>query len=233
MMGKTRCFALLSLALAVASSEATALAQPAAEGEPKNAAEEAAPGGETGSPAEKLQKRKERLGQAAQRLRERAAELRKRAAAGEQPKAPANSSKPPRSFEEQAQKFEAQAAKMEERAKNLTEEDVAERPQRFTGNARERRHQIRKANINRRWGAATLRNPDAIAELKLHAERTARLKRIRSLAMKKSKDDPMAKRATDLMAKEDERHEKAMKAIQEKSGGAPQNGNPTPAGETK
>ena len=48
----------------------------------------------------------------------------------------------------------------------------------------------------------------------MHAERVARLKRIRSLAMEKGKDDPLAKRAKELLTKEDDRHEQRMKSIQ-------------------
>ena len=54
-------------------------------------------------------------------------------------------------------------------------------------------------------------------ELKVHAERAAKLKRIRSLALKKSKDDPAAKRATDLLTKETERHEKRMSELHGKT----------------
>jgi hypothetical protein len=161
-----------------------------------------------------MTKRKERLEQGAQRLRERAAELRKRIANGETVEAPApNSKRPPRTLEEQATRFEEQAKRMEERAKNLEAESAggAERSPEF---ARQRRHQLRKSHINRRWGGATLRDAEAQEELKVHAERVAKLKRIRSLAMDKSKDDPLAKRAKELLAKEEERHETHMKAIQ-------------------
>ncbi|HEU4583267.1 MAG TPA: hypothetical protein VFS67_33645 [Polyangiaceae bacterium] len=159
-----------------------------------------------------MAKRKERLEQGAQRLRERAAELRKRIANGETVEAPApNSKRPPRSLEEQATRFEEQAKRMEERAKNLESNSGSERSPEF---ARQRRHQLRKSHINRRWGGATLRDAEAQEELKVHAERVAKLKRIRSLAMDKSKDDPLAKRAKELLAKEEERHETHMKAIQ-------------------
>jgi hypothetical protein len=160
-----------------------------------------------------MAKRKERLEQGAQRLRERAEELRKRIANGEtvEPAAP-NSKRPPRSLEEQAARFEEQAKRMDERAKNI--ESTGGGAERSPELARQRRHQLRKSHINRHWGGATLRDAEAQAELKLHAERVAKLKRIRSLAMDKSKDDPLAKRAKDLIAKEEERHETHMKAIQ-------------------
>jgi hypothetical protein len=152
--------------------------------------------------------------QGAQRLRDRAAELRKRIAAGEkEAPQPANSKRPPRSLEEQATRFEEQANRMEERAKNLDAE-AAPGGERTPEYARQRRHQLRRSHLNRRWGGATLRDPEAVAELKVHAERVAKLKRIRSLAMEKSKDDPLAKRAKDLLSKEEDRHELHMKAIQ-------------------
>jgi dTMP kinase len=165
-----------------------------------------------------MAKRKERLEQGAQRLRERAAELRKRIANGETVEAPSpNSKRPPRSLEEQAARFEEQAKRMDERAKNLDSASAGGAGgtgERSPELARQRRHQMRKSHINRRWGGATLRDAEAQAELKLHAERVAKLKRIRSLAMDKGKDDPLAKRAKDLMSKEEERHEAHMKAIQ-------------------
>jgi len=70
--------------------------------------------------------------------------------------------------------------------------------------------------LNRRWGD-TLKDPEAIAELKLHAERAAQLKRIRTLALKKSKDDPLADRASKLLGKEVARHEQHMKELQAKA----------------
>jgi len=173
--------------------------------------------------AERLAKRKDRLLKGAQRLRERAAELRKKAAAGETPPTNPNSKRPPRSYEEQAKKFEDQAAKMEARSQNLETEDVArpDRPERSPEAVRQRRHKIRRAQLNRRWGQ-TLRNPEAISELRTHAERTAKLKRIRSLAQARGKEDPVAQRAAALLAKEEARHEKRMKALQGDTPGAGQ-----------
>jgi hypothetical protein len=165
--------------------------------------------------AERLAKRRDRLLKSAERLRGRAAELRKKAASGEAPPANPNAKRPPKSYEEQAKKFEEQAKRMEERSKNLEAEDAAraDRPERSPDQIRQRRHKIRRAQLNRRWGE-TLRNPDAVAELRMHAERTARLKRIRTLAQARGKDDPLAQRAGGLLKKEEERHEKRMKDIQ-------------------
>ena len=185
--------------------------------------EAAGPRGQPEDPAkraERLEKRRQRLVKGAERLRERAAELRKKAAAGETVQAPPNSKRPPRSFEEQAKKFEDQAMKMEVRSKNLEAEDEARstRPERSSDAIRQRRHKIRKAQLNRRWGE-TLRNPDAMVELRTHAERVAKLKRIRSLGQSRSKDDPIALRAGTLLAKEEARHELRMKQIQDKASG--------------
>jgi hypothetical protein len=169
------------------------------------------------TPEEKLAKRRERLQQGATRLRERAAEMRKKAAAGETPKSSPNAKRPPRSFEEQAQRLEEQATKMEDRAKNLTAADVATAPGGDrAASSRKKRHQVRRIQLNRRWGD-TLKDPEAIAELKLHAERAAKLKRIRTLALKKSKDDPVAERASKLLAREVARHELHMKELQAKA----------------
>ena len=167
------------------------------------------------TPEERLSRRKERLLQGAKRLRERAAEVRKRIAAGETaPPPPPNSKRPPRSLEEQAERYEKQAERMEMRAQNLTLDNTSGSAERSPEYARQRRHQLRRSHLNRRWGGPTLRDPEAVAELKVHAERVARLKRIRTLAMEKSKDDPLAKRAKELLSLEDDRHEERMKAIQ-------------------
>ena len=144
--------------------------------------------------------------------------MRKKAAAGETPPTAPNAKRPPRSYAEQAERLEEQANKMEERSKNLDLADGtgarggAER----SASSRQRRHQVRRIQLNRRWGE-TLKDPEAIAELKVHAERTAKLKRIRTLAMKRSKDDPVADRASKLLAKEVARHELHMKELQAKS----------------
>lgn len=224
-MGKTRCFALsLGLATAVCVHAGLAFAEPEDESNDEKAPAAASESGEASrekradeTPEEKLARRRERLEQGAKRLRERAAEMRKKAEAGETPPTSANAKRPPRSYAEQAQRLEEQAAKMEDRSKNLTVNDMgssrgAERAQ----SSRQRRHQVRRIQLNRRWGD-TLKDPEAVAELKLHADRSAQLKRIRTLAMKKSKDDPAVDRATKLLAKEVARHETHMKELQAKS----------------
>ena len=168
-----------------------------------------------GTAEERLARRRERMEQGAKRLRERAAEVRKRIAAGETaPPQPPNSKRPPRSLQEQAERYEKQAERMETRAKNLTADSVGSGAERSPEYARQRRHQLRRSHLNRRWGGPTLRDPEAVEELKVHAERVARLKRIRRLAMDQSKDNPLAKRAKDLLSKEDDRHEERMKTIQ-------------------
>jgi hypothetical protein len=225
-MGKTRRFALsLGLATAVCAHAGLAFADPEDESNDDKAAATAAPGSPGArqgarpdeTPEERLARRRERLEQGSKRLRERAAEMRKKAEAGETPPSSPNAKRPPRSYAEQAQRLEEQATKMEERSKNLTVSDTpsargADRGQ----SSRQRRHQVRRIQLNRRWGD-TLKDPEAVAELKLHAERSAKLKRIRALAMKKSKDDPAIDRATKLLAKEVSRHETHMKELQAKS----------------
>jgi hypothetical protein len=224
-MGKTRCFALsLGLATAVCVHAGLAFADPEDDSNDEKAPAAAAPGSAAESrapradetPEERLARRRERLEQGAKRLRDRAAEMRKKAAAGETPPTSPNAKRPPRSYAEQAQRLEEQAAKMEERSKNLTVNDAPARGPERAQSSRERRHKVRRMQLNRRWGD-TLKDPEAIAELKLHAERSAKLKRIRALAMKKSKDDPVADRATKLLAKEVARHETHMKELQAKS----------------
>lgn len=227
-MGKTRCFALsLGLAMAVYANAGLAFADPEDDSNDENAT--AAPARKDGvgsaskgearadeTPEERLAKRRERLEQGAKRLRERAAEMRKKAEAGETPPSSPNAKRPPRSYAEQAQRLEEQASKMEDRSKNLTLSDAPGQRSDRAQTSRQRRHQVRRIQLNRRWGD-TLKDPEAVAELKLHAERAAKLKRIRTLAMKKSKDDPAVERATKLLAKEVARHETHMKELQAKS----------------
>jgi len=228
-MGKTRCIALsLGLLAAVCVNAGLAFAdteddsdddKPASSATPGSAGHGSAARGARAdeTPEERLARRRERLEQGAKRLRDRAADMRKKAAAGETPPTSPNAKRPPRSFAEQAQRLEEQATKMEERSKNLTVSDApAARNNDRSLSSRQRRHQVRRIQLNRRWGD-TLKDPEAVAELKLHAERSAKLKRIRTLAMKKSKDDPVVARATDLLAKEVARHETHMKELQAKS----------------
>ncbi len=220
-MGNTpRLALLLSLSAAVAGAflPGTSRADsPPASGTAKEAPAAGSGQGSEEDRATKLAKRKERLEQGAARLRKRAEELRKKVESGE---APAADGKRGRTPEEQAQRLEEQAKKMEERAKNLGNEDRGENPRsaRDPSEARERRQKIRKASLNRRWGAL-LQKPEVIEEFKVHGERTARLKRIRSLCLEKGKDDPQAKRAADLLGKEEERHVRRMKEIQAQSKG--------------
>lgn len=195
---------------AQAANKATPAPAPAAKAAP-NAPTEPPPAtagepAESNDPAERLAKRRERLEQGAKRLRERAEQL--RAQAGKPPSDPKHAVRDPIV---QAQKLDEQAKKMEERAQAMTLEDVAERSPEA---ARENRHKMRRAHINRRWGAPTLQDPEAMAELKVHAERIAKLKRIQFLARAKSKDDPAIARVKTLINREDDRYEQHMKAIQ-------------------
>lgn len=242
-MGKIRRFALtlgLSTGLCVhaglafaqaADDEAAADKDPGAASSVAESRREARGSRADETPEERLARRRERLEQGAKRLRERAAEMRKKAAAGETPATSPNAKRQPRSFAEQAQRLEDQASKMEERSKNLDVADGVSATGADRGaSARKRRHQVRRIQLNRRWGD-TLKDPEAIAELKVHSERAAKLKRIRSLAMKKSKDDPSVERSTQLLAKEVARHEQHMKEIQARTVAASVGTAPAPAAE--
>lgn len=221
-MGKIRRLALtIGLSAAVCVDAGVALADPGDDDEGRGAkatnVESSRTARRNESPEERVARRRERLEQGAKKLRDRAAELRKKAAAGETPPTSPNAKRPPRSYAEQAQRLEEQASRMDERAKNLDE--TSARPSRGrdrSGSARDRRQRVRRLQLNRRWGD-TLENPKAIAELETHARRTAKLKRIRSLALKKGKDDPVAERAAQLLTREVARHEKHMKELQAKS----------------
>jgi hypothetical protein len=165
------------------------------------------------SDEEKLEKRRERLERAAIKLRERAKAMREQAAAGGKDDGKGNT---PEKLRERADKFEAQAKRMDERAKNVSADPTAGDPDRDRSRSpqsgRDRLRKVRRAQLRRRWGKV-LDNEAALAELKTHARRTARLKQIRKIA-RKAKQEPVSDRAAKLLAQEKKRHEERMRAIQ-------------------
>lgn len=89
--------------------------------------------------------------------------------------------------------------KKEERLEALKAK-LAERDKEFP-----QRLERERARLRAFWGPLAS-NPDVVAELKQHAERRARLRRIRDLAEVEGQDD-IAKRAEAALKKEHERHE--------------------------
>ncbi len=73
-------------------------------------------------------------------------------------------------------------------------------------------------NLQARWGGTLLRDTRAAAELKLHAQRTAYLQRIRALATK-ANDSKTVQAVDILITKEDNRNADAMNAL--RSGALP------------
>ena len=73
-------------------------------------------------------------------------------------------------------------------------------------------------NLQARWGGTLLRDTRASAELKLHAQRTAYLQRIRALATK-ANDSKTVQAVDILITKEDNRNAEAMNAL--RSGALP------------
>jgi len=73
-------------------------------------------------------------------------------------------------------------------------------------------------NLQARWGGTLLRDTRAGAELKLHAQRTAYLQRIRALATK-ANDSKTVQAVDVLITKEDNRNAEAMNAL--RSGALP------------
>lgn len=81
---------------------------------------------------------------------------------------------------------------------------------------RKERRQERREEIKKKWGDLH-QHPAVKAELKVHAWRMARLKRIRAVADAEGKKDIVA-RADKLIEKEKERHQKHMDTLKSKGG---------------
>jgi hypothetical protein len=77
---------------------------------------------------------------------------------------------------------------------------------------RAERRRARLAEIRRRWKIAFLRDPEARAELALHAERIARLERMRRLA-ELNDNGKLAVRIEIAMRLEGDRHDRRMDAL--------------------
>lgn len=153
---------------------------------------------QTDSSEEGLKKRRERLERAAKNLGDKATSLREEAKGQTDQEAA-------KRLSEKADKFDAQAKRLRDKAAG---KDVGRPPKA----GRKRIRAARQAQLRSRWGDAVLSSPDAKAELKLHAERAAKLKQIRRVARKANKDDA-GKRALELLARERQRHQQRMEAI--------------------
>ncbi|MBK8994885.1 MAG: hypothetical protein IPM35_03920 [Myxococcales bacterium] len=81
---------------------------------------------------------------------------------------------------------------------------------------RKERRQERREEIKKKWGDLH-KHPAVKAELKVHAWRMARLKRIRAVADAEGKTDTVA-RVDKLIEKEKERHQKHMDTLKSKGG---------------
>jgi colicin import membrane protein len=93
--------------------------------------------------------------------------------------------------------------------------DLKERWQKLRETRVERRKE-RRDEIKKKWGELE-KKPAVRAELKVHAWRMARLKRLRAIAEADGKTDTVA-RIDKLVQKENERHEKHMQTLKEKGG---------------
>ena len=182
----------------------------------KRRARKSDPGSRQKRSQEREKKRRARLDKAAKKLEERAAELRKQVAAGEVPKQSLRPGAPPASKErmlQQADQLETQAKKVRMRAEGRVPTGSSPASKgRGAGEMRGRAQKARRSHLRKRWGE-TLRLPEARQELRAHAQRVAKLKRIRSLAQRK-KDNATSRKATMLLAKEQSRHESHMKELQ-------------------
>jgi len=131
------------------------------------------------------------------------------------------------SLEREAQRLEQKIGVMQERQQRFAENAQlarasGDRPQ--SANkldptlSREQRAKIRKAQMRRRWGQLLGRD-EVTAELKVHAERAAKLRRIRALSKEGGKDD-LVQRSNKLLALEQQRHLKKMQSFEKEESGA-------------
>jgi hypothetical protein len=93
--------------------------------------------------------------------------------------------------------------------------DLKEAWQKLRETRKERRQERREA-IKQKWGDLH-KHPAVKAELKVHAWRMARLKRIRAVADAEGKKDTVA-RVDKLIEKEKARHQKHMETLKSKGG---------------
>jgi hypothetical protein len=122
--------------------------------------------------------------------------------------------------EERQERREERGEQRDDRQERREErrDDRQERREERRGDRQERR-KARREEIRQRWGDLAQR-PEARAELRVHARRMARLHRIRALAQQAGKTE-VVERADKLIAKERERHQRAMDHIRTKQGGKP------------
>ncbi|MBK7582878.1 MAG: hypothetical protein IPI67_22120 [Myxococcales bacterium] len=81
---------------------------------------------------------------------------------------------------------------------------------------RQERRKERREELKKKWGELP-KHPAVKSELKVHAWRMARLKRVRAVAVSEDKTDAVA-RVDKLVAKENGRHDKRMEALKAKGG---------------
>lgn len=156
--------------------------------------------------AEMRERRERRMKQQVEKLRQRAERLRRDAAKKDNPI-------DRDTLEAQAKRIEEKAMTMEERQRRFREASVQARAAVASDGetsgpgatlTREQRSKIRKAQVRRRWGQI-LGRPEVTEELRTHALRTARLRRVRALA-KEQNETELVKRANQVIAKEQQRH---------------------------
>lgn len=169
---------------------------------------------------EMRERRDRRMAQQIERLKERANKLRSQAAGK-------SNELDKDSLEREAQRLDQKVSVMQERQERFTQNAQLARA---TGDrppssnkldptlSREQRAKIRKAQMRRRWGQVLGRD-EVTQELKVHAERAAKLRRIRTLAKDSNKDD-LVQRSNKLLALEQQRHLKKMQSFEKDEAGA-------------
>jgi hypothetical protein len=168
---------------------------------------------------EMRERRDRRMAQQIERLKERANKLRSQAASK-------TNELDKDSLEREAQRLDQKVGVMQERQQRFAQNAQLARAtgDRPSANkldptlSREQRAKIRKAQMRRRWGQVLGRD-DVTQELKVHAERAARLRRIRALAKDGNKDD-LVQRSNRLLALEQQRHLKKMQSFEKDETGS-------------
>ena len=161
--------------------------------------------------AKGLERASDRLEHQAERVEARAAALRE--SGSDDPELAKKLEK----MDERARRLEEKAAKLDAKAKaKPANAEVLEERKRL----RQERRQARRAWLRQRWGKS-LRGGDAQSELSAHAQRVAKLERIRVLAVKAKKTKVVA-RVDRLLAREQQRHETRMQEIAQASAAEPE-----------
>jgi hypothetical protein len=145
----------------------------------------------------------------AEEMKEKAAERREERREKREEKREEAKEKVAEKREEAAEKREERQEERAERRDELKEEWKKKRDE--WRDKRKERREARRAELEKKWGDLT-KSAAARAEMRIHAQRVARIERIAFIAEANEKAD-LATKAKELLAKENERHQKRMETL--------------------